>query len=345
MHRHYVNPDGFKKLLRDKDRRASADNLVVLQAVVPKVRALGGKDSRLVEFIITDESIDRMSDSIKIDGWEVEDFLNNPVVLWAHSHSDQPVGKAVSLDVDRKQKQIRSITEFTPRDVNPFGYMTYRMYAERFLHAVSVGFHPKEYVWVTESTDAERARRGGIDFLKQSLLEYSAVPVPANPNALAVARSAGIDTAPLKQWAERVLDESTPAAKLTGDARRRVEAVRAAASPTGRPLIMELGDITVSMPDEEKGGVLLVDGQRVPLTRELIAKAVEAFMKEEIAKASGKVPSAPLVLMRQAVRNADARPRTIPLSEDELRSLITDAVKLTIQKALQRASGNVDGWM
>src|SRR5262245_31690929 len=138
MHRHYVNPDGFKKLLRDKDKRVSAANLVVLQAVVPKVRTLGGKDSRLVEFIITDESIDRMADVIKLDGWEVEDFLKNPVVLWAHSHSDQPVGKAVSLDVDRKQKQIRSITEFTPRDVNPFGYMTYRMYAERFLHAVSV---------------------------------------------------------------------------------------------------------------------------------------------------------------------------------------------------------------
>jgi hypothetical protein len=187
MSRHYVNPDGFRELARANDVH---DDVVVLQSIVPTVRALGGADSRLIEFVITDETIDRMSDKLSIDGWDTESFENNPVVLWAHSHYDPPVGKAVSLDVLKKKKQVRSVAEFTPRELNPLGYMVYQMYVQRFLHAVSVGFQPHEWAFVTESSDAERARRGGIDFLKHELLEYSAVPVPANPNALAVARSA-----------------------------------------------------------------------------------------------------------------------------------------------------------
>lgn len=248
MAKQYVNCDQFRELAQ-KAKDGNVDllkehdgNLVVLAPQVPQVRALGGHDSRLVEFIITDESVDRYSDTIKVDGWETEDYEANPVVLWAHSHYDPPVGKAITLDLDKKKKQVRSITEFTPRDLSAFGYMVYQMYVQRYLHAVSVGFLPKEYTWVSHDTDAERARKGGIDFLKQSLLEYSAVPVPANPNALAVARSAGIDTAPLKAWAEQVLDESS-SRNLSDDARRRMEVLRTAAAPSGRALIIEVGEL------------------------------------------------------------------------------------------------------
>jgi hypothetical protein len=38
------------------------------------------------------------------------------------------------------------------------------------------------------------------------LLEISVCPVPCNPSALTEARSIGIDTAPLIEWAEKVLD-------------------------------------------------------------------------------------------------------------------------------------------
>src|SRR5262245_39368809 len=132
MSRHYVNPDGFRELARANDIH---DDLVVLQSVVPTVRALGGADSRLIEFVITDETIDRMSDKLSIDGWDVDSFEKNPVVLWAHSHYDPPVGKAVTLDIRKKAKQIRSVTEFTPRELNPLGYMVYQMYVQRFLHS------------------------------------------------------------------------------------------------------------------------------------------------------------------------------------------------------------------
>lgn len=256
MSRTYVNLDQFRKMLGEPNpeiiMRAGEDSpvkdVVVMAPLIPSsIRALGDAQSRLIEFVITDETIDRYSDIVKADGWDVSDYENNPVVLWAHSHYDPPVGKSVSLDVLKKQKQIRSVTEFTPRDLNPFGYMIYEMYRQKFMNAVSVGFLPREWTWVSHDTDAERSRRGGIDYLKQSLLEYSAVPVPANPNALQLAASKGIDTAPMKAWAERILDEGN----VTEDVRKHVELLRTASSPVGRSLFVELTDIKSHFPQEE----------------------------------------------------------------------------------------------
>jgi hypothetical protein len=115
---------------------------------------------------------------------------------------------------------------------------------------VSVGFTPKEYMWVSSQSDAERARRGGIDFIKQEMLEYSSVPVPANPNALALAKSAGIDVTPLKQWAEQVLDEGSTR-NLSADARRHLEVLRVATSPVGRALYLEIGDMKMAATPKE----------------------------------------------------------------------------------------------
>ena len=338
MNRHYVNPDGFRALARAKGNRAADDNLVVLQSVVPKVRALGGPDSRLIEFVITDESIDRMGDSIKNDGWDVADYENNPIVGWAHSHVDPPVAKSISLTIDKKAKQIRSIAEFTPRDLSEFGHMVYQMYVQRFLNAVSVGFQPHEWTFVSESTDAERARRGGIDFLKQSLLEYSAVPVPANANALAVARSAGIDTTPLKRWAEQVLDESTPSAKLTGNARRRIEAVRAAASPTGRSLLIELSDLTTATEEEATKAAITIESDTgiIRVSEDTLNRAVRRFVSDEIDRATGRLTEAAVLFAED-----DEQP-VIEMSDDELADLIKEALRDGIARAFSRVTGRLD---
>jgi hypothetical protein len=148
------------------------------------------------------------------------------------------VAKSQSLTL--ADNSVKSIAEFTPQDLNPFGYMTYRLYREGFMNAVSVGFQPTEYTMAAD-------RKWGINYIKQSLLEYSAVPVPANPDALAVARSKGINLLPMKEWAEHLLDEKT----LSDDERRRMETVRSVAALTGRSLFMDLGDIKMAEKDKE----------------------------------------------------------------------------------------------
>jgi hypothetical protein len=236
--RRYVSTEGFAKLLKETPSGLDASGLAVLSPVSVEIKALGGRDSRLIEFIITSDRVDREQDTLAVDGWDFKDYEDNPVVLWAHDHYTPPIANSRSLSPSKGV--IKSIAEFTPEDLNPFGYMIYRMYAERFMHAVSVGFQPIEFTYAAD-------RKYGVNYLKQGLLEYSCVPVPANPDAIAIARSKGINTAPLRHWAEQVLDDSRsgPTA-LTDDARRRVEVLRAASSPSGRALILELGDMKMT---------------------------------------------------------------------------------------------------
>ena len=75
------------------------------------------------------------------------------------------------------------------------------MVRARYLNAVSTSWIPLE-----GRMSKDRERPGGMDFAVVDLLEISQVPVPAHPDALVAARHAGIDTTPIYQWAERVLD-------------------------------------------------------------------------------------------------------------------------------------------
>ena len=84
-----------------------------------------------------------------------------------------------------------------------------------FLRAVSVGFTPTGPI--NELVD-ENGNWTGYEFTSQELLELSVVPVPANPQALAVAKSLGIADA-----TARLLFTPDPraVAQVAVEARRR----------------------------------------------------------------------------------------------------------------------------
>ena len=201
------------------------------------------EEDRVLEFVISDGQVDRDRDVINPKGWTLKDYRKNPVVLWAHDSRSLPIARAKKVSTDGDQ--LVALAEFTDPDLNPFGDMVYRMFQGRFLNATSVGFRPTKFQWV-QGDDEER--RGGIDFEKQELLEFSAVPIPANPRALqrremlwlASAHEAGIDTSPLRKWAEEILDLDEEIKGLT-----RTEIENAWKVITQRQLFVQLGD-----PDE-----------------------------------------------------------------------------------------------
>ncbi|KKK62442.1 hypothetical protein LCGC14_3004290, partial [marine sediment metagenome] len=162
-----------------------------------------------IDFILSTVSEDRDGDTIKVNGWDLKHYRKNPVVLFVHDNHSLPVGR--SIKIGKTKESLDSSTEFTPKDLYPFGHTVGQMYRRGFLHAVSVGFRAtdwkdREEPKVAEMTEEElKGFWGPIDFLKQELLEYSAVPVPANPEALIQARSAGIDMRPWRDWAEKML--------------------------------------------------------------------------------------------------------------------------------------------
>ncbi len=185
-------------------------------------------EERQVRFRITTDDVDRERDVIASAGWRVQNFLKNPVVLWAHSYRDLPIGR--SLEIERDERGLVSLAEFTTAALNPLGDTVYRMVLAGFLNAVSVGFQPDKWAY--------NEQRRGIDYMEQDLLEYSVVPVPANQEALVEARQAGIDTAPIRRWAEAVLDLDlgepglwVPRSRLEALALGREDGSRRTASP------------------------------------------------------------------------------------------------------------------
>ena len=175
-----------------------------------------------------------MGDTIKAAGWDLTNYVNNPVALWAHDSSAPPIGGGSNVAVTGT-RLLGDIT-FASAETYPFADTIYRLLLDKFLRAVSVGFMPTKHLFVQN----DDARPWGIDFLEQSLLEISVCPVPANPNALVEARRKGIDTRPLVEWAERILDGGGVELKRTLVSRDELQRLRTAAKEapmTTRPRV------------------------------------------------------------------------------------------------------------
>ncbi len=203
----FLDPEEWKKRARAEVAAAKAAGEELDPHDLPplhkylhaEVKEVGDESDRTLQFIVSTADVDRDRDTINADGWDLENYLKNPVVLWAHDYSSLPVAKALKTYVE--DGVLKANDQFADADLYPFADTVYRMYKEGYLSAVSVGFLPTKWMWVEEDD-----RPFGIDFQEQEMLEHSAVPVPANPNALIEARSKGINLAPLAGWAEQVLD-------------------------------------------------------------------------------------------------------------------------------------------
>lgn len=189
----YVSVEEFRKLADSPE----AAGLAIRSESVDEAEAKSdAEETRRLTFTISTSSVDRDRDKVNVEGWDTAAYQKNPVVLWAHNYRQIPVGKSRELWKDGGK--LKSETEFTPKGLDSFNDTVFQLYRMRFMRATSVGFLPKKWNWNEE-------RKGGIDFNEQELLEYSMVPVPANPEALMDAKSAGIDIQPLKKWAEDVI--------------------------------------------------------------------------------------------------------------------------------------------
>lgn len=108
-----------------------------------------------------------------------ENFRRNPVMLWQHGRDPMrgnvPIGRWENVRMEAGV--MRADAVFDTED--DFARTIESKYRRGFLNAASIGWMP---VW------DDRDRITGFD-----LLEASAVAVPADPDALAEARSADLD--------------------------------------------------------------------------------------------------------------------------------------------------------
>jgi len=132
------------------------------------------------EYILSDATVDRYGDVVDSNGWVLDNFNKNPIALFNHN-SDFPIGRWKNIRVT--DGALRGHLELAPQGTSPRIDEIRALIECGVLRAVSVGFMP------LESGPRKSNGTSGNAYTKQELVETSLVSVPANPNALAVAKS------------------------------------------------------------------------------------------------------------------------------------------------------------
>jgi HK97 family phage prohead protease len=139
-------------------------------------------DGAANEFVLSDASIDRMGDVIDQAGWDLKNVKNAPIALFNHDRN-QVIGSWA--DVAVRNGKLTGRLELAEQGTSPLVNTIRELVRQKILRAVSVGFRPLKSEPLNEDAD----KLGGpFKFLKSELLEASLVSIPANPNALAIAK-------------------------------------------------------------------------------------------------------------------------------------------------------------
>jgi len=152
------------------------------------------KEDGLYTFTISTGSVDRDHDTIDPNGWKLDNYRKNPVVLFGHQSRQPPIGKAAAVDV--RSGSLKADVVFAEPGTYDLADTVRGLVDQDILRATSVGFIPLKWVFDEQ--------RGGVDYSEQELYEFSIVPIPSNPEALRAVK--GVDLAPLVDWCEMTLD-------------------------------------------------------------------------------------------------------------------------------------------
>lgn len=139
-------------------------------------------------FVLSDETVDRYGDVVMASGWDLATFRKNPIALFGHDNAF-PIGRWENVRVEGKRllgKLVLAAEGTSPR-IDELR----RLVAQGILKAVSVGFMPL-------AAEPIEGARTGRRFTRSALFETSLVAVPANPAALAVARSLNVSDETLR---------------------------------------------------------------------------------------------------------------------------------------------------
>ncbi len=136
---------------------------------------------------------DSYGDIVRVLGWDFDRWLKNPVVPWAHSYWTPPIANGVWIKVEGDELVSRMQFWDGDGEWGDFAREIFEMYASvpAFLRGFSVGFMPTKWEPMYEKGDDGHEHFVGYDFLEKELWEYSCVPIPAYPDALARAVADG----------------------------------------------------------------------------------------------------------------------------------------------------------
>lgn len=131
------------------------------------------KDS--FHWVMSTFDTDRDFEKVDPCGWNLKNYLTNPVVLWSHDYSIPAIGYAENV---KANTVLEGDIVFNSKEFDEFGWSIGERVKAGALRCGSVGFIAEEVEFL-ESKD----RECDLIFRKQELLEFSICCVPANPFA------------------------------------------------------------------------------------------------------------------------------------------------------------------
>lgn len=133
--------------------------------------------------LLTGAPLRRATWSLHAPGGKFDNYLRNPVVMWAHDYSQPPIARAVSIEPTGPHR-IESTFEFPPAGAYAFADTVATLWRAGFINGASIGFDP-----ITFSEDADRASEPPTGehptiITEWEMYEFSIVPIPRDAGAL-----------------------------------------------------------------------------------------------------------------------------------------------------------------
>ena len=167
----------------------------LLRAYEATVDDASASDRSLVAKINT-AAIDRFKTLIPARGGDLRAFTKNPIVLWEHgldpNRTTVPIGKNLWIKVDKAREIITAKTRFASDE---FSEDLWQLYREGYLKGFSIRAMPTAGTYGPPTPAEIKARPELVNcqcvYRSWTLVEYSAVAIPGNPECLTEAVERG----------------------------------------------------------------------------------------------------------------------------------------------------------
>ena len=304
-------------------------------SIIRKVETAQVSDD--LTFVLSDNTVDRYGDVIEATGWDLRWFQRNNIALFGHD-SNFPIGtwEDVRVEGNKLMGKLKLAAEGTSARIDELR----RLVEQGILKAVSVGFKPVE---------SEPIQRGGVRYKKQELLETSLVSVPANPAALAVAKSLHVSPETMAM----AFGEQAVTRRAASDRQDGVNAAPRNAITKGNKMASLSERIQAAQDDlvREKDALTahLTEDDADPIVTEELSSRIEAKQKNVdalkraeqalTAKTAAPAQTAPAMAQRRPEMQKGTKPADLII-----RSAVVNAVAFASNKApeevLERLYGN-----
>jgi len=167
------------------------------------------EDEHIVEGIFSTASEDRHGEVVVQEGWKLDDYIKNPVVLWSHDNYQFPLAQMIRIGFENGN--LAGAMKFAVEEY-PVAATAFALMKGKYLRAFSVGFMNNVY-----EIDQQNET---VKLVENVLLEVSVVNVPAQAEALAKIKS--IDVLK-KEEVEENKDEKEADDKLESEITKSVK--------------------------------------------------------------------------------------------------------------------------